>query len=149
MPITRRSILLSQNHTHRIIKTEDSATMPRRRVANIERQLDAVQKLASLQQNSTYSNYTNSNHMEPIRDYVKRAAKILDTLGPEYDESVTLKMVRGLADSTVKQVVAMIMYDKEWEFEEVEKILNASTRKDIFAEDDQLTRALEGRLITY
>ncbi|KAF3189662.1 hypothetical protein TWF225_002799 [Orbilia oligospora] len=52
--------------------------------------------------------------------------------------AVTLKMVRSLVNQNVKQTVAMMMYDKEWRFEEVGEILRASVRNDVFAADDQL-----------
>ncbi|KAF3184739.1 hypothetical protein TWF106_011453 [Orbilia oligospora] len=51
-------------------------------------------------------------------------------------------MVRGLVDQNVKQTVAMMMYDKEWRFEEVGEILRASVRNDVFAADDQLATVL-------
>ncbi|RVD81411.1 uncharacterized protein DFL_009275 [Arthrobotrys flagrans] len=63
-----------------------------------------------------------------MEEYIDEAAEILTTLEPEYDGAATLKMVRGLADNNVKQAMAMVMYDKEWRFEEVERILRASVR---------------------
>ncbi|KAK6351981.1 hypothetical protein TWF718_005129 [Orbilia javanica] len=117
--------------------------MLRSRTISAARQLDAVQKLSSLEQE--HEPYTGS--IQLLDSYVDRAAQILRTLGPDYDEAVTLKMVRGLADNSIKQTLAMMMYDKEWTFEEVEKILRASVRGDIFDADYELemARAPEGR----
>ncbi|KAK6510251.1 hypothetical protein TWF481_004968 [Arthrobotrys musiformis] len=152
MPSTRRSSLQPQNDLdNEITKLEDAGAgspAQRNRAISVARRLDAVQRLSSLQQEAYTSDDEPGYASETLEAYLDEAAEILKTLGPEYDEAITLKMVRGLADIHVKQTVCMMMYNKEWSFAEVKKILRASVREDVFDPGEEDTKTPAGRLLT-
>ncbi|KAK6345533.1 hypothetical protein TWF718_007445 [Orbilia javanica] len=121
-------------------KQQDQAPSSTRRVKSrrtmaledAEKKLTAINDLANLQYRSDRAGSTSDIQKNGIRRYLSKAGNILDVLGPEYDEAVALAVVRGISRNELKEIIAAIMWDKEWTFETVSDILMAVARKEIW-----------------
>ncbi|KAK6500800.1 hypothetical protein TWF506_003563 [Arthrobotrys conoides] len=91
----------------------------------VAKKLNAVQQLAEL---SLYTEALGSKRArKATARYLSEALDILDDLGPEFEEVIALKVIRGIESKSLKETVAMMMYDKELKLHNVANILKATT----------------------
>ncbi|KAF3225010.1 hypothetical protein TWF192_007295 [Orbilia oligospora] len=64
--------------------------------------------------------------------YLQEAEEILDVPGPDHDEAVVLAVVRGIDREELKETVATMMWNKEWNLDTVSKILTAAVQKEVW-----------------
>ncbi|KAK6504778.1 hypothetical protein TWF481_006717 [Arthrobotrys musiformis] len=95
-----------------------------------DRKLAAIKRLSTLAYNSPGLGHA-GDRSYGIPNYLSQAEGILEVLGSEYDESVALAVVRGLARTELKECIAAIMWDKEWKFETIKNILMATIRRNV------------------
>ncbi|KAK6500801.1 hypothetical protein TWF506_003564 [Arthrobotrys conoides] len=94
--------------------------------------LAAINKLSNLTYDSEYAGSDFDRAPEGIIAYITEANDILNVLGPEYDETIALGVVRGITRETLKETIAAIMWDKEWKLATVSKILMAVIQKEVW-----------------
>ncbi|KAF3147770.1 hypothetical protein TWF569_001488 [Orbilia oligospora] len=93
-----------------------------------DEKLTAIYKLAGLEYNSKSAGSRASRRASRMMRYLKEAEDILDVLGPDYDEAVALAVVRGINRGELKETVAAMMWNQEWNLDTVSRILRAAVK---------------------
>ncbi|KAK6504779.1 hypothetical protein TWF481_006718 [Arthrobotrys musiformis] len=58
--------------------------------------------------------------------YIGEALEIFETLGPQFEMIICLKLMRGIECKTLKTTISNIMWSKDWKIQDVCDVLRAS-----------------------
>ncbi|KAF3290999.1 hypothetical protein TWF970_000252 [Orbilia oligospora] len=97
-----------------------------------DKKLTAIYKLTRLEYNPKSVGSRASRRASRMMRYLQEAEEILNALGPDYDEVVTLAVVRGIDREELKETIAAMVWNQEWNLDTVSRILRAAFKKEVW-----------------